>query len=323
MCACYHPLKIFYTGRKTEKGGREGVITSGFLERLSLKTAARKLPGLKLTDCKWMEQDVNGNYFLTKSDQIPCGKCIGCKLSKSQDWATRVMLEAKEYGDRNAFLTLTYDDGHLPKDGKVTKREMQLFIKKLRKAYGNGLRICYCGEYGSITKRPHYHMLILNINIQNQKRWNKVLTTSQDIDKIWGKGNVLIGKVTFQSAAYVARYQVKSVGFDDGSFFVTPRRPGLGYDYYAKNGQIFGNGKIYMAGNKGNQFSIPKYFKRKLREEDEITALYLSEKMKPGMDAKARQLVKAYEGKGSLEKVLEYQEEEQKRKARKLHRPIN
>ena len=64
---------------------------------------------------------------------IPCGKCIGCRLAHSRQWAVRCVHEASLH-DRNCFLTLTFDDDHLPASGSVSVRDVQLFLKRLRKA---------------------------------------------------------------------------------------------------------------------------------------------------------------------------------------------
>lgn len=71
--------------------------------------------------------------------QLPCGKCRGCRLEKSRQWALRIMHEASLYDD-NCFVTLTYDDEHLPKDGSLVKKDFQLFMKKLRKKFDSRIR---------------------------------------------------------------------------------------------------------------------------------------------------------------------------------------
>lgn len=157
----------------------------------------------------------------------------------------------------SCFLTLTYDDDKLPSDGSLNKRHLQLFMKKVRKKYGSGIRFYACGEYGDNTQRPHYHVLLFGFDFPD-KRFYKYngredrLYTSASLEKLWSFGLCVIGDVTFDSAAYVARYIVKKITGDaaeqhymrravDGSLYqLAPefvnmsRRPGIGYEAYRK-----------------------------------------------------------------------------------------
>ena len=86
--------------------------------------------------------------------KIPCGQCTGCRLSKSREWAARCVVEAKSHKN-NMFLTLTYDDAHLPEDGSLHYEHFQLFMKRMRKyfmsRFGQQLRFLMCGEYGDLS----------------------------------------------------------------------------------------------------------------------------------------------------------------------------
>lgn len=66
--------------------------------------------------------------------EIPCGQCIGCRLERSRQWAMRCVHEASLHDD-NCFVTLTYNDQHIPSDAGLRHRDYQLFMKRLRKAY--------------------------------------------------------------------------------------------------------------------------------------------------------------------------------------------
>jgi len=118
---------------------------------------------------------------------IPCGQCIGCRLERSRQWAMRCVHEAKQFKN-NCFVTLTYET--IPKDGSLNKRDFVLFMKKLRKEYGSGIRFFHCGEYGDMLGRPHHHACIFNhdfedkIYHQNTKSGEK-LYTSEKLHKIW------------------------------------------------------------------------------------------------------------------------------------------
>ncbi len=117
--------------------------------------------------------------------------------------------------DENSYVTLTYNDENLPADGCVSLRELQLFIKRLRKEYGEGIKFFACGEYGEKLGRPHYHLCLFNFETPEKKFQTVIngnrLYSSKPLEEKWGNGYTLTGQVTFQSAAYVARYIMKKI----------------------------------------------------------------------------------------------------------------
>lgn len=143
--------------------------------------------------------------------KIACGQCMGCRLEKSRQWAVRMVHEAQLH-EENCFLTLTYDDDHLPENGSIEKRALQLFFKKLRKEKGP-FRYYACGEYGEETRRAHYHACIFGLDFQDKKILRRSgkhpLYISETLEKIWGMGQCSIGNLTFETAAYTARYVTK------------------------------------------------------------------------------------------------------------------
>lgn len=167
---------------------------------------------------------------------IPCGQCIGCRLEYARQWAVRCVKEASLYED-NSFITLTYDYDHMPLYESVELREFQLFMKKLRKEYGEGIRYFHCGEYGRICAgcgqteeicksvgcklwieklgRPHYHAILFNHDFKDkvlfQEKKGQRLYISGTLDKLWNKGFATTGDVSFKSASYVARYSMKKL----------------------------------------------------------------------------------------------------------------
>lgn len=184
---------------------------------------------------------------------LPCGQCIGCRLERSRQWAMRCLHESSLY-DMNCFVTLTYDEVNLPDDGCISVRAVQLFMKRLRKAYpDNRIRFFLCGEYGDNFGRPHYHVLLFNFDFVDKYLWSvkndNKLYRSESLERVWPYGHALIGDVTFDSAAYVARYVMKKVTGDladdhyvdkDSGFIRTPefvtmsRRPGIGRGWFDK-----------------------------------------------------------------------------------------
>lgn len=125
------------------------------------------------------------------------------------------MHEARLHDD-NMFITLTYDAEHLPRDGGLRKRDFVNFMKRLRKhAAKPGIKFFQCGEYGEEFKRPHYHALIFGFDVPDRKLWkmsNDIpVFSSVILDDIWGQGFTSVGNVTWQSAAYCARYTLKKI----------------------------------------------------------------------------------------------------------------
>lgn len=158
----------------------------------------------------WDKRKSNGDTL-----QIACGQCIGCRLEKSRVWACRIDNEASLYPE-NCFITLTYSPENLPANGSLQPRDFQLFFKRLRKLYGAKIRFYMCGEYGDQTSRPHYHACILNFDFPDKKLWRKtsrgdLIYRSPSLERLWPYGNSEIGNVTFESAAYCARYITKKV----------------------------------------------------------------------------------------------------------------
>jgi len=149
---------------------------------------------------------------------LSCGQCVGCRLEYSRQWAVRCMHEASLYED-NCFITLTYGKGQLPAGGTLVKADFQKFMKRLReqvyrKFQKSRFRYYYCGEYGENFGRPHYHALIFNFDFDDKYEWRHsssghALYRSPFLESVWTAGHSEIGSVTFDSAAYVARYVMK------------------------------------------------------------------------------------------------------------------
>lgn len=148
--------------------------------------------------------------------RLPCGQCIGCRLEHSRQWAIRIMDEASLH-ERNSFLTLTYADEHLPADGSLDKRAFPEFVARLRRRIApRKVRYYHCGEYGEETKRPHYHAVLFGEDFRESRvevksKGDYPTWISGDLVELWPYGQSMIGSVTFESAAYVARYVVKKV----------------------------------------------------------------------------------------------------------------
>lgn len=177
---CYHPLSAYHL--VDDQGRREGV---------SFKAAP-------------------GAHELT----LPCGRCIGCRIGKADQWTSRVMHEAQLH-EQNSFLTLTYDEEHVPENHGLRYSDFQLFMKRLRKKVGP-VRFYMCGEYGDLNKRPHYHAAIFGHQFEDavpffKSQSGSIVYTSESLTKLWPLGHASIGELTRDSAAYIARYVIKKI----------------------------------------------------------------------------------------------------------------
>lgn len=171
--------------------------------------------------------------------QLPCGRCVGCRLERSRQWAIRAMHEAQMH-EHAEFVTLTYSDEALEKSGNYIRelrhQDFQDFMKRLREKidrttreqceeYGMSeedteavlkegrLRYYMCGEYGEKFGRPHFHAIIYNLHLEDKQPWVKrrghQLYISKFLTETWGHGHASTGSATFKSAAYIARYVMK------------------------------------------------------------------------------------------------------------------
>lgn len=220
--SCYHPVKAFRTPT--------GVV----FEELS-------------------RHDILGPI------ELPCGRCIGCRMRRAEEWALRVRHESKMW-DQNCFITLTYGRDKLPKDASLDHRDFQLFMKKLRlwakQEYGREVRFYMCGEYGPKNGRPHYHACLFNIDFIDRVPAGKsgsgfMFYESATLTKLWGHGLATVQDLTTETASYTARYIMKkALGNDSLTKYqlvdpdtgeITQRRPeyaamslkpGIGHDFF-------------------------------------------------------------------------------------------
>ena len=224
---------------------------------------------------------------------LPCGKCPGCLMQRSRQWSMRCMLEASLW-TRNCFITLTYSPQYLPPNGSLVKKHFTLFMKRLRKKYGDGIRFFQCGEYGSKGLRPHYHACLFNFDFDDKYLWRKsdsgaLLYRSPSLEKLWPYGFSTIGDVTEKSAAYVARYVLKkydeeyrSIPLPDGcipSYVNMSRRPGIAHDWFMKYWKdVYPLDLVVLDDNF--KMLPPRYFDSLLEKIDSELMLLIREKRK-------------------------------------------
>lgn len=174
--------------------------------------------------------------------ELPCGQCAGCRLDYARQWAIRCCHEAQMH-DENCFLTLTYRT--MPENESLQPKDMQLFLKKLRKSIEpKKIRFFQCGEYGDLSSRPHHHCLLFGHDFHDKlliRHGEYPLYQSATLDKLWTHGFASIGEVTFDSACYVARYILKKITGEIAEehykgrkpeYTTMSRRPGIGKTFY-------------------------------------------------------------------------------------------
>lgn len=173
---------------------------------------------------------------------VPCGQCVICRINKALDWTFRLLVEKHDNPDCS-FLTLTYDDEHLPPYKSLCLKDLQDFWKRLR-ASGYPLRYFACGEYGSLLSRPHYHAIVFKISVDmfvdlGHLRYDSRHMGYYGMIPQWSYGEIFVGDVSKQSIAYCCKYTLKALRGKDAEktydathrerpFSVQSRRPGIG-----------------------------------------------------------------------------------------------
>lgn len=305
--SCYHPLKAIVNGETANGKKNLKILSSGWLAEYQAR---------------------NGHPFPAEHlVTLPCGQCVGCRLEHSRQWANRCMLELKDHKSAY-FVTLTYDNDHVPvsyyadpNTGEalealsLSKRDWQLFMKRLRKAHPSPpLRFFMAGEYGSTTFRPHYHAIIFGLELNDLVPYKRSeigyqYYTSETLQKVWSVdgvpiGYVVVGEVTWETCAYTARYVMKKLNGDLSEFYkfhniepeftLMSRRPGIARNYYETHPEIYETEKINLATEKGGiSFRPPRYFDKLFDlEHPEEMQLIRERRAKTAADAMAAQLEK-------------------------------
>lgn len=200
--------------------------------------------------------------------ELPCGKCPYCYKRRISNWSFRLMQEER-VSLSSFFITLTYDTENikLTKNGfmNLDKRDVQLFIKRLRKKNGLKLKYYLCGEYGGKTERPHYHILLFNAQIET-------------IQPAWNLGQIHYGMVSEASVGYTLKYMSKISKIpkhqnDDRQKEFALMSKGLGKNYLTKN--IINwhlsdlTGHNYCPLKSGHKISMPRYYKNKIYDKQQ------------------------------------------------------
>ena len=241
---------------------------------------------LQSGDVKFVSQSTVDGNLLT----LPCGQCVGCRLEYSRQWAIRCLDEAQMHSE-NSFITLTTSIESVKKYGRsLDVGVFQKFMKRFRKEVSPlKIRFFHCGEYTQ-SFLPHYHALIFGYGFPDRKYWcmNKPgthkLYRSEMLERLWPFGHSYIGDVSFESAAYVARYVMKKVVVSrddqdrlimkDSGELLSPeyvtmsRRPGVGTAWYEKF-----KSDVYPYGNRvirGKNMRPPKFYDKLYAIDDPV-----------------------------------------------------
>lgn len=233
---------------------------------------------------------VGGKLAQGKALTLPCGRCIGCRLERARQWAVRMVHECQMH-EESSFLTLTYDDAHIPlvenssgeKVGTLCKKDAQAFIKALRKKIDPvKVRFFLCGEYGDKLSRPHYHVMLFGYAFPDRvplssldskllggrgRAHGKYPTYySAELESVWKRGICTVQDVSFDSAAYVASYTCKKVNtkksYVDGSGRYWPSAK----EFYDGREPEFAN----MSRRRGIGYSWIEHYNPEVYPSDEI-----------------------------------------------------
>lgn len=210
---------------------------------------------------------------------VGCGQCLPCRVNRRRVWTARQVLESYMH-PANAFVTLTYDNDHLPEKGSLVARDTQLWLKRFRKEldrqFDVKVRFFLCGEYGDQTWRPHYHASLFGVGME----------VSDLVRSTWAKGHVMVTEFNETTAAYTAGYVVKKLTDKSDlrlegrapEFCRMSNRPGIGakamevirdavltdagLDEYLKTGDV--PMKLQMG---RRSMPLGRYLREKLRQE--------------------------------------------------------
>lgn len=214
--------------------------------------------------------------------KLPCGKCPECQKDYYTQWAARGSRELLRW-PTSLFITLTYNEKNLPHDHSLNKKEIQDFIKRLKKTMGsskeNPIRQIYCGEYGTKTHRPHYHVILFNCDFTDRKPFRisergDQIYTSERLTSLWGKGNVEFGIATPGGVAYLFKYILKKKTRKEKlepyvlpnglcvehEFIEASRNPGIGA--HLRDSDSIKKGYLFI---DGVRTKLPKYYKEHLK----------------------------------------------------------
>lgn len=246
--ACFYPLNAYRTDVPNENGKRP------------------------------LTWDANKGY---ERVQVRCGQCSGCREDHARFWAVRCMHEASLYED-NIFLTLTYDEEHVPYSLDVS--HFQGFVRELRRKFPEKkIRYFHCGEYGKELNRPHYHAILFNFDFPDSQHFytNKDINVCRSpiLEDIWYRGYSTFSSVNFDAIAYVTSYVHKKITGDMApdwyqgrrpEYVTMSRNPGIASDWISQfPSDVYPHDSVSVIGRKGLfKLRPPRYYDEKFHLTD-------------------------------------------------------
>lgn len=214
---------------------------------------------------------------------IPCQQCLGCRIDHSRDWALRCMHHAQSF-QQSCFITLTFNKENLKDRKSVNVKDFQLFIKRFREKYPK-INYFHSTEYGDKRSRPHHHAILFGYFPPDAYIWQKsghnIYYRSPELEKFWRyQGFIVVGELTYQTAAYTASYTFKKQKGKDYPEGISPEKMTcshyIGIDHFKKYYKDYVNlGKIIY---DGKHYRIPRRYIKELEKID--PKLYIDFKQK-------------------------------------------
>lgn len=273
---CNHPYMAFWTGNLTPNGKREYILHAGS-DTMVLPPSAYERKRIYI-GADAPQANIHGSIFLTDPIPLPCSKCIGCRIDRAKEWTYRCLAESL-YHEYTYFVTLTYDDIHLPhwKDGSVylSRRDLTRFFKRMRKA-GYEFRYFASAEYGHLSNRPHFHFLMFTDKPLKLTQIGLNAFKCDDVEKIWSYGLVSVSYSDYGTTRYVTGYMQKKLDQDDSEFYVKPyrvmsRKPAIGAKYFYDHvDSIKSTQKVYL---DGQTVKVPQIFWKYLDSDPDLDAI--------------------------------------------------
>lgn len=204
---------------------------------------------------------------------VPCGKCAFCLKKAIDAWCLRLGHEM-EVSSSAFFITLTYDNEHLPPGEDLSKRDLQLFIKRLRKR-NPAIRYFAVGEYGTEKGRPHYHAVIFNLISLDLINASWVDVHGNPI------GHIVGDRATMGRIRYMVEYMALPTASNGKTppFRVMSRRPGIGFSYVAKWKGFHKARSDSVIYDFSTPNAMPRYYKDKIYNKHQ-RALVVARAMK-------------------------------------------
>lgn len=286
--SCFEPLHGFVVGHTENK-------------KVKLQVMSNKVFALDEHNQPIYHETADPNYRYP-AYELPCGHCEGCRAAQSREWSNRLLMESL-YHDSSLFVTLTYDDEHIPVverldeetgeyfiNSTLRKSDIQKFIKRLRQQFPNDkIRYYVAGEYGETTHRAHWHAIIYGLHLVDMQPFGASETGNQyyiskSLSDIWRNGFVSVEPANDYTFRYVANYVTKKIGIRPNEEYerlgITPPcsmqslKPGIGLQYLKDHEEdILEYDRIILGTENGSyNFKPPRYFRKKIDEKDSFIA---------------------------------------------------